>query len=98
MRGRSGQGSDRTGRAHPLTLLLFLFMVLVIQMATLVRGSLREPRLRAAVLTHKFPHFTQILTETLVLEKPRWKSSARLSRISTMGPLRLSTSGARGRH
>ena len=74
MRGRSGQGSDRTGRAHPLTLLLFLFMVLVIQMATLVRGSLRGPRLRAALLTLKFPTFSLTLMMIFLLVKPRPRS------------------------
>ena len=73
MRGRSGQGSDRTGRAHPLTLLPFL-MVLTMQGATLVRGSLRGPRLRAALLTLKFPTFSLTLMMIFLLVKPRPRS------------------------
>ena len=49
MRGRSGQGSDRTGRAHSLTTLLFDKVPAKIE-ANRVRASLREPRLHPRVL------------------------------------------------
>ena len=44
-RGRSGQGSDRTGRAHFLTSLLFNKVQTTTEV-TLVRAILMEPRLR----------------------------------------------------
>ena len=52
MRGRSGQGSDRTGRAHSLTTLLYVKVLTKIE-ANLVRVRLWGPRLH--------PHFPQIL-------------------------------------
>ena len=44
-RGRSGQGSDRTGRAHFLTSLLFIKVQTTFEV-TRVRAILMEPRFR----------------------------------------------------
>ena len=56
MRGRRGQGSDRTGRAHSLTTLLHIKVPTKIEV-NLVRVSLWGPRLH--------PLFLQILAKIL---------------------------------
>ena len=103
MRGRSGQGSDRTGRAHPLTQLRFQ-MVPVMVLAALVRGSLQEPRLRVEMVNlmlfilipvHLY-NFRLVFLN--LLGASRLRSSARSPPTSTTVPLRLSSSGARWLH
>ena len=98
MRGRSCQGSDRTGRAHPLTLLRFQ-MVPENMKTALVRGSLRGPRLQLKTLILKFHVFilSHLFIFSLIYLNVRVTSRSRSSvpspRSSATGPRRLSISG-----
>ena len=111
MRGRNGQGSDRTGRAHPLTLLR-VDKVPTNKLTALVRGSLLElkPQLFTILVSLHFLllivfHVITFLMALVAYLAGRMriasanspsKSSAPSRRFSRTGPRRLSTIGRLG--